>query len=858
MPSASQARHPVRAPGSFKSSNDNTRDAPPPPATPPGISTERFLEITFGPGWRDVWLASFPGWNENWKGQRYAPGYVSPANNNYFAIGLMDPASNRRASDAVVSHHLFFADDVGTKVDPAKWDAMLAMGFPEPTFKIETSPGNETWIWVLDKPITLDEDESEDDTGRLRALRVVREALGRLGLSDPLPDDARYIRLPSGINGKPKYRNPDDGAAPRVSLVEWNAGQTADIEQCAAILAGPDWQDKDDDALGIKGGSSYAGALHRSADLNNPDPVIQLAFELGMNPVQVRAGVVEAECPFMDEHTTRVETGFAFLGNGLMECSHASCQNRRTPDFLRMMCETYDDRQDTKAALGLPLGGPATASEFLARATFEYHDRKAGSGVADLVEQAGQMAVAGAVRTAQHQAQQQAKLDQALEDLDRRFALVQSHSGVVDRLPGSSALYGVMGTQHFRNHFDGMMTERNRSGRLQGLGAFWIGRPETPRFERLGLWPVGEEPAEALNLFDGLPALSSRAERRDLPAGAQRSCARVLAFIREVICSGDAAQNDYALNWLAWVVQNPLEKPGVNLVLIGKQGTGKSTLGRMLLDIFGLRYSLHVTQSEHLLGRFSGHLEGVLFVYSDEATFGKDPRTTGAYKALTTEPTLLVEHKGQTPYTARNHMTFLITSNSLAAAPVETNDRRATVFDVSDVRRQDQQYFAALWNEWDTQDGRGAFIDFLLKRDLSAFDPTKPISTAAKAAMAAATADSVTAWWIDVLNIGHMSGALPDPNGNDADWSAGPITVPNNSLSAQFQTWCRDNRVRHPVSHDELLRRIGELCPSRTGTKPRINGKQVRAYTYPDLSTARAETNSALGGTVISAEDNET
>ncbi|GGA56608.1 hypothetical protein GCM10011385_07640 [Nitratireductor aestuarii] len=772
---------------------------------------------------------------------------IPPENDIYFAIGLMDERADRRATAAVIRHYLVFADDIGTKVDPDRWEALIAMGFPPPSYQIETSPGNETWVWRIDTPIEF------DDEKRVKALRVVREQLGRLGLSDPLIDDARYIRMPFGHNSKPAYIEQHGGPVPvRLVGVDLEAG--LDIEQAATILAGPDWYDKADEIVG-QGGSSLAGTLHRSADMNRPEPIIQLAQEIGLNPTQVRAGVVEAICPNAAQHTSRADTGFAFLGNGLMECNHGHCQHLRTPDFTRLIMEQYDEQMATRTALGMDFGGlPATAKDFLASKAFEYHDAAEGGRTPESLLDEASRIEARAKLTAE---KRQKEHSQRLADLDARFALVMTINGVVD-LSADTTNYNVLGIQQFTTYYNGMGRIPRPTGPARGLGSAWLDRVETPRYEQMGLWYPGREPKGALNLFHGLPDTSSRAERRALPNGQKRSCKLILAFIRDVICSGDSALYEYVLNWLAWVVQHPLEKPGVNLVLIGAQGTGKGTLGRMMLDIFGPKYSLHVTQSDHLLGRFSGHLEGKLLVLIDEAMFGKNPKDVGAYKARTTEPTLLIEHKGQTPRTVPNHMAVMILSNSLAAAPVEPNDRRATVIDVSDAHRQDNAYFAALWCEWDTLDGRNAFIEFLQARDLSGFDPKKPIATAAKAAMAGATADPITTWWLEVLSNGHAPGALPDANNNMPDWSGGTVVVRNNSLFDDFQAWRQRQRVQHPISAVEVFRRVRELCPSASPRRPRgPNGKQFQAYVLPDLRTATKEANTALGGTVLDADGNE-
>ncbi|MFU0507731.1 hypothetical protein [Pseudaminobacter sp. NGMCC 1.201702] len=384
--------------GAHSNINDNNPNSTQPEAgrygsLPATIAPGQFLRDIYGfDNAPNVWVCSFPPGPEQWFGGRYSrvPGLAGSNNNNYFAIGLLGPGEDRRSSAGVISHHVVFADDIGTKVGRDKWDAVIAMGFPEPRFKIETSPGNETWVWVIDKPVLA------DDAERVRSLRVLREALGRLGLSDPLPDDARYIRMPCGINSKQKYLEAYGMPVP-VRLVEWNLGTVLDLELGCGVLLGSDWKDKSDEDLGLRagagGGSSIAGALTRTADMNDPEPIILLGQAVGLNPVQMRAGVVEAICPNADAHTTRADTGFAFLGGGLMECSHAHCQHLRTPDFKRMMCESFDEQQNAREAMGLKLlDGGRTGVEFLARASFDYEDRKAGRTPADLLDEAGRVA----------------------------------------------------------------------------------------------------------------------------------------------------------------------------------------------------------------------------------------------------------------------------------------------------------------------------------------------------------------------------------------------------------------------------------------------------------------------------------
>ena len=64
-------------------------------------------------------------------------------------------------------------------------------------------------------------------------------------------------------------------------------------------------------------------------------------------------------------------------------------------------------------------------------------------------------------------------------------------------------------------------------------------------------------------------------------------CGKILAHIRDIWCSGDAAQFEYVLKWMALLVQKPWVKPEVALVLKSREGTGKTIIVQMLLKLFG-------------------------------------------------------------------------------------------------------------------------------------------------------------------------------------------------------------------------------------------------------------------------------
>lgn len=362
-----------------------------------------FLEGLFdGPGF-NVWTTGFQSVStgESWHGQRglthLERRFPDMDADLYFCIGELDSGATRRSNTGIVGQPLLIVDDIGTKIDVAKWDALFAAGCPRPSAQIETSPGNQTWIWALAG--------DSRDPQRFLDLALLRAWLVELKLTDEVMDVARYVRLPGGWNSKPKYRGPNGtDVPPPVSLVGWNLGSDGRVELNeigAAVLQSAGqavdwttWADADfpqtasgralmsSAQLGAGGGAGVE--FVRSADLGAPDAVMRLGIELGMNLHQVRAGVVEALCPNIAAHTTRADTGFAFLGEGVMACSHASCQGHSTVDFRSMMAEQYD----------VQTGRAGAGREFLAREGA----RDAGmlSDAPEALAVAGRMAAAAA------------------------------------------------------------------------------------------------------------------------------------------------------------------------------------------------------------------------------------------------------------------------------------------------------------------------------------------------------------------------------------------------------------------------------------------------------------------------------
>lgn len=160
-----------------------------------------------------AWCAKFPGVpekdkNAGWAGRTYRadePPQVGPQDNAYYSVAAFKPNAERRAVASSYGTCVALFDDVGEGQGAKSSPANLRALFGEPSYRVETSPGNEQWGYLLDRPLTEKEHQTFEPLAQLRG--------------DSSGNNARrYGRLPAGINGKPEYGSP----SPQVRCTHWN------------------------------------------------------------------------------------------------------------------------------------------------------------------------------------------------------------------------------------------------------------------------------------------------------------------------------------------------------------------------------------------------------------------------------------------------------------------------------------------------------------------------------------------------------------------------------------------------------------------------------------------------------------
>lgn len=255
----------------------------------------------------------------------------------------------------------------------------------------------------------------------------------------------------------------------------------------------------------------------------------------------------------------------------------------------------------------------------------------------------------------------------------------------------------------------------------------WQKHLQRRSYENMKFAPGKSTPADTLNLWEGwgcLPVYALEDGDEDVELW--------LDHIYDVICGGDDSCGNYLVQWLAHLVQQPHEKPGVALVMQGGQGAGKGIFVTLLQKIIGERYTVACTQGSHVTGQFSSQLMNKLLVFFDEATWGGHKDAQGRLKALVTEKTLAFEEKGKDVVYINDYMRLIIASNESFSVPVESDDRRYFVPNVSNHRQGDKAYFQRLADSLTGGIAPSKFFHFLLNVNLANFSIRQIPDTMAK------------------------------------------------------------------------------------------------------------------------------
>jgi hypothetical protein len=294
------------------------------------LSNHEFLTALFGDQWiagQSAWVCSFAEdpHDGHWKGRPW----IGKAENDPFPEGALSQncffslasfksdkkGRNEGNAAAVVAVML---DDIGTK---ASGDNL-----PQPTWVIETSPGNSQYGYALNPVITdmpmakiffqkLAKDQGITDTGGQNVVR--------------------YARLPNGQNTKSEHVR-DDGTYPSTRLVQWNPDVRYAPEDLAKLLG-----------LDLTARKSKRATAEDEADIFQDslpeNPVVTQLKNLKFYKYEKSLRTHEITCPWVGDHTGQLDDGSVYFEPteeypiGGFKCHHGHCSHRSVRDLCKFL-----------------------------------------------------------------------------------------------------------------------------------------------------------------------------------------------------------------------------------------------------------------------------------------------------------------------------------------------------------------------------------------------------------------------------------------------------------------------------------------------------------------------------------------
>ena len=271
------------------------------------------------------------------------------------------------------------------------------------------------------------------------------------------------------------------------------------------------------------------------------------------------------------------------------------------------------------------------------------------------------------------------------------------------------------------------------------------------------------------------------------------NCDIIKNYMLHVICDGDESGYTYLFNYLSHMLQFPEDRPTVAIVLRGNQGTGKSAFGYMIGRLLGASkttqgYFTSVATIDRLTGKFNSQLANKLAIFVEELELTKSRSMENALKSLITDPTITIEPKGREPYVEQNYARIFGATNHNHIWNVSEGERRLTVFNVSDTRANDVQYFAALFKAFNDLSTMRRLMHELLTYKVDEDLVRRPLKNEARAIQALATKTPNKELALRMLRHGEINLRILDERRevvasyyvSREDWAEGSVKIPSN------------------------------------------------------------------------------
>jgi hypothetical protein len=555
-----------------------------------------------------TWLPSLP--------TKIKPHSALYVNTGSFIINRFDNGK-LSASAANCEHVLFLMlDDIGTKskIPPL-----------EPTWKIETSPGNQQWGYIFDL-------DSQPTKGEFIAAIT---AIAAAGYTDGGATNAvRNVRVPGSINYKPGKDNFE------AKLLEFHEEREFTLDQIC-------------EALGVNPKEADTASIQRIALADDgDDDILQWISDNAMLLEKANgSGWYGIVCPNEAAHSDGNPMARYHPVNRAFCCYHEHCQDFDSHAYL-----------DWAATNGAPRHTPGVRSELLTdRMAKALQKLEPTEAFKDATE-----------RLKEIERKELARVDQA--DWYDRFAYILSDDSYFDLLARNDLSRGAFNALY--RHVSCMSNHTKR--KIEASNCFDENRVAHNAKALRGLTYAAGEGVLVGHLgdlygnrwVDARPKVSSKGGNID----------RWLDHCRHLIPN----QNELNHVWdiMAFKLQNPKTKINHAVLHVGEEGSGKDLMWKPFIWSICGDYlkNLSVVDGDRIQSQFNDHLESEILILNELKEPDSAARRDLANKLkpiIAAPPEMFsVNPKGKKRYDVANRLFVLAFSNEQVPISLSSQDRR--------------------------------------------------------------------------------------------------------------------------------------------------------------------------------------
>ena len=191
----------------------------------------------------------------------------------------------------------------------------------------------------------------------------------------------------------------------------------------------------------------------------------------------------------------------------------------------------------------------------------------------------------------------------------------------------------------------------------------------------------------------------------------------------KIMVNHDKKGYEYMLDYLAHMFQKLGELPRVSLLFKSEQGSGKNIFWEELIGnrMLGDEFWFQTAQMDKVVGRFN-MLNRMFLVLLDE-TQGKDSFSNNdKIKNIITSPKIAWEQKSVQGIVIRNCGRYIMLTNNETPIKIEMSDRRFVVFEMSNEKQNNREYFKNFMKAVNDDNVVMSFHQFLMDRNIEDWD----------------------------------------------------------------------------------------------------------------------------------------